>query len=135
MTATLPALPDGHGHGGDGYDWMDLAEDAGWSTLALWGNDGWDAGQWPYVIMSVCKQTGDDGTETFGFSTYVEGDTSTEMFATRLELWARISKECAWYWRAGQSDGPKDLPPEGDPLPIQYRVPCGFLDKNPDFTY
>lgn len=50
----LPALPNGHDHGGDGYDWMDLAQRTPWVVIPSWGRDGWDLGSWPYVQVLTC---------------------------------------------------------------------------------
>jgi hypothetical protein len=45
----LPPLP-GRGDG-DGYDWMDAVAATPWAVIPSWGREGWDAGQWPYVII------------------------------------------------------------------------------------
>ncbi|MDJ0315771.1 hypothetical protein [Arthrobacter antibioticus] len=39
--------------GWSGYDYMERANAQGWTALALWGKDGYDFGQWPYVIGFV----------------------------------------------------------------------------------
>lgn len=37
----------------DGYDDMDVAESEGWKAVSGWGRDGWDLGDWPYVVVST----------------------------------------------------------------------------------
>lgn len=41
----------------DGYGDMAVAEREGWTTLAGWGADGWDLGDWPYVVISTRTRT------------------------------------------------------------------------------
>jgi hypothetical protein len=79
--------------GGDGYDRMDIAEKAKWWAVASWGRDGWDLGQWPYVI--VYHRDG----ETFELATNVEGDADCYSFPTR-ELRDEATDHLAfWYWQ------------------------------------
>ncbi len=47
-----------HGLSSDGYDDMELAERQGWRTLANWGRDGWDLGEWPYVMIYTQETRG-----------------------------------------------------------------------------
>lgn len=37
----------------DGYSDMEAAAKEGWRPIAGWGADGWDLGDWPYVVISV----------------------------------------------------------------------------------
>ena len=37
----------------DGYSDMEVAATEGWRPLAGWGADGWDLGDWPYVVISL----------------------------------------------------------------------------------
>lgn len=37
----------------DGYSDMEVAATEGWRAIAGWGRDGWDLGDWPYVVISV----------------------------------------------------------------------------------
>jgi hypothetical protein len=46
----VPVLVDYHMN--DGYDWMDVIAEHGWAVIPSWGCDGWDLGQWPYVMVA-----------------------------------------------------------------------------------
>lgn len=35
----------------DGYSDMEAEEKRGWSAIPGWGRDGWDLGNWPYVVI------------------------------------------------------------------------------------
>lgn len=37
----------------DGYSDMEVAATEGWEPIAGWGADGWDLGDWPYVVISA----------------------------------------------------------------------------------
>lgn len=37
----------------DGYSDMEVASGEGWHAVSGWGRDGWDLGDWPYVVVSV----------------------------------------------------------------------------------
>lgn len=70
--------------GDDGYDWMGTANPKlGYREIANWGQDGWDLGSWPYVIISLSS----DGTTVLE---YCEGDLVFETFATREDAEAKI---------------------------------------------
>src|SRR5690242_19666271 len=47
----------------DGYSDMEVAAEDGWQAVAGWGRNGWDLGNWPYVVISVR-----DRVEVFGFA-------------------------------------------------------------------
>lgn len=40
----------------DGYSDMEVAAGEGWSAVSGWGRDGYDLGDWPYVVISVSGQ-------------------------------------------------------------------------------
>jgi hypothetical protein len=44
----LPDLPD---YAEEGYDWISRLSN-GWYAVPGWGKDGWDLGNWPYVIVA-----------------------------------------------------------------------------------
>lgn len=91
----------------DGYDWIDTMAGAGWTTISSWGRDGWDLGDWPYVVISV--KSDPDG-EGFGYCQRCEGDLDVRWFATRDELFAHIDTVAAWYWEH-LSNGPDNYDP------------------------
>jgi hypothetical protein len=45
----LPALPNPLA--GSGYDWMGQLANA-WHVVSAWGQDGWNLGNWPYVVVA-----------------------------------------------------------------------------------
>jgi hypothetical protein len=90
--------------------------------LTNWGNDGWDAGSWPYIIFAVAR-TRDGNGELFGYGTYVEGDTTTHWFRTQDACFDAVATEVFFHWESGQSDGPDNLPATAVGLPPEDRKP------------
>ena len=72
----LPELP---GYTGEGYEWMSQLGN-GWYAVPGWGQDGWDLGSWPYVIVCHCDGDTDEG-QPFGLVVYVESDVTMREFA------------------------------------------------------
>jgi hypothetical protein len=116
---------DAQGYSLDGYDWMDEAAHTGWYALANWGKDGWDAGSWPYVIITLAKGSDEEGP-FYGITTYCEGDLATTFYRSQLEQWKAITAWNHWNWVMGQSQGPKDLPADLENLDLEiYGRPFG----------
>lgn len=115
----LPPLPP-RGWG-DGWDWMDELEGTPWVQVPNWGLDGWDLGQWPYVVVVICSPG--SGAKAFGVGTYVEGDLTREAYATRAEMITRVDEIAAFYWRLSSS--PPEVPPVG-PLPEYLTGPFSW---------
>ena len=116
----VPPLPDGIGTGGDGYDWAD-ALTGGCYVVPGWGRDGWDLGDWPYVI--VCHY---DGAQVYAVATYTEGDLTCQAFTTRAERDQATDTIAAWQWRHGSPDGPDDLPDHNEELKPRHRGPFNW---------
>jgi hypothetical protein len=114
--SVLPPLPP-RGWG-DGWDWMDELGPTPWVPVPLWGRDGWDMGQWLYVIVCICSPG--SGAKAFGVATYVEGDLDRRGYTTREEWLADVDMTAAHYWRL--SDQPPHVPPVG-PLPVELTGP------------
>lgn len=89
---------------GDGYDWMEAAEQKGWFTPGSWGKSGWDLGGWPLVSFSWRKR--DDGL--WDAVQHVEGDLTFLEGATIEERDAWIDVNAVFHWLVGQSSGPVD---------------------------
>lgn len=118
----MPPPPD---HWGDGYEWMnDVAPTAGWHPCSGWGKDGWDAGSWPYVILTLAKGQ-DEAGPFFGITTYCEGDLSTSFYRKQSEQWKAITEWCRWNWEHGQSDGPTLTAEEVEADRERYGRPFG----------
>jgi len=109
-------------HMNDGWDWMDLIGQHGWAAVNVWGCDGWDVGQWPYVIVAATRATDNTG-ELFGVATYCEGDVKTTYYRTQARQWDAITEAAFESWKCGQATGPADLPLAAAELPSRYRIP------------
>ena len=119
----LPVLVNYHMN--DGYDWMDVISEHGWAVIASWGCDGWDLGQWPYVMVAGIR-TADGIGNLFGMATYCEGDVKTTFYRTKARFFDAISEQAFFHWKSGQADGPADLPLAAAELPSRYRIPCNL---------
>lgn len=118
----LPALPP-RGEG-DGYDWMGEAEAAGWVAIGGWGRDGWDLGDWPYVIILTCvaRVPCEEVTRNvYGVASYCEGDVERWAFDTHEERIWKLDELAHFYWRL-RWDSPPYAPPIG-PLPEELFGP------------
>jgi hypothetical protein len=116
----VPVLVDYHMN--DGYDWMDVIAEHGWSVLSGWGCDGWDLGQWPYVMVAAIR-TADTIGKLFGVATYCEGDVRCTFYRSNARQWEAITEQAFFHWKNGQADGPEDLPETAAELPVRYRRP------------
>jgi hypothetical protein len=115
-----PVLGDYHMNGG--YDWMELIGEHGWAVIPGWGCDGWDLGQWPYVMVAAIR-TADSIGNLFGVATYCEGDVATTYYRTQRAQWDAITEHAFFSWKNGQAHGPADLPEAAAELPSRCREP------------
>lgn len=76
----------------DGYGDMEVARTEGWREIAGWGADGWDLGDWPYVVISHR-----DGTGRHEMRQTVEGDTTVYVFETDEDRDAATDYLFLWY--------------------------------------
>ena len=121
----ITVLRDYHMNGG--YDWMELIEAEGWAVIPSWGCDGWDLGQWPYVMVAAIR-TADSIGNLFGVATYCEGDVETTYYRTKARQWDAITEQAFFHWKNGQAHGPDDLPEAATELPSRYRMPYTAQD-------
>ena len=84
----------------DGYSDMAAEEARGWHAVANWGRDGWDLGNWPYVIFYVRNRGG-----RYELLEIVEGDRTLGQFSTPEERERAINYLFLWY-AAGERWGP-----------------------------
>ena len=84
----------------DGYSDMEAEEKRGWSVQAGWGQDGWNLGDWPYVMFYFRER--DDSYELL---TIVEGDRTAWKFSSREDRDAAVDYLFLWY-AAGESWAP-----------------------------
>jgi hypothetical protein len=87
----------------DGYEDMGLAESQGWTTIANWGHDGWDLGEWPYVAIYTRVTSG-----KFEVQQIVEGDHDIYRFDNEDDQHAAIDYLFLWY-AAGRPWAPLDF--------------------------
>lgn len=87
---------------GDGYDFLDDASSRGWAGVSSWGADGWDLGDWPYVVHIV-KRDGD----RYALIVRCEGDLTGYIFDTRDAFDAHLDAAAAYWWNS-TGRGPTD---------------------------
>ena len=80
--------------GGDGYDVMVAAATEQWAAIPAWGRDGWDLGDWPYVIVYARRTP-----EAFELVYYVEGDVTAYAYETAEDRAAAIDELAFFHWR------------------------------------
>lgn len=115
---------DNDGYSITGYEWQEAAAETGWVTVPSWGKGGWDAGQWPYVMVAIAKGIDENGT-FFGMTTYCEGDLETTFYRTQAAHWEAVSRWCHWNWTNDQGQGPEGLPKDFDECGPEIRRPLG----------
>lgn len=81
----------------DGYSDMEVAAEEGWHAIAGWGRDGWDLGDWPYVVISVRCPVTEDGRGQYQVRQTVEGDSTIYNFDTNADQSAAIDYLFVWY--------------------------------------
>lgn len=112
--APLPDLGDiprpawGHAFG-DGWEWMEEGLRDGWHAEPIWGRYGWDLGTWPLVVVALYT---DEEHERYAVAHYVEGDVNIKRYRSRGALYVAVNGIAEYYWRSGESRGPRDLPKE-----------------------
>lgn len=110
----------------DGYDWVDLIKEHGWAAIPNWGADGWNLGQWPYVIVAATR-TADSTGNLFGVAIYRDGNVTCTYYRTEARQWDEITKHAHYWWKNGQAHGPADLPEDPAELPSRHRQPSTGL--------
>lgn len=89
---------------GDGYDWMDEAMRDGWRMVASWGRDGWDMGDWPYVVIGYRKLP----DATYVSIQRIEGDLQAWHHTNKDTLTAHLDGLARRWWKRN-GNGPGDL--------------------------
>ena len=84
---------------GDGYDRAEMVARIGWQSMASWGVNGWDLGDWPYVMVYRRTRTDDDGVTWYGLAVNVEGDTDLTEYRTEDDWRAKVQEVAEFYWR------------------------------------
>ena len=79
--------------GADGYDYIEVAFIYRWMALPSWGEEGFDLGQWPLVVIFTKNKP-----DCFQLAQTIEGDITQWHFPTQ-ELRDAAITELATYWR------------------------------------
>lgn len=95
----------------DGYEFMAVGATAGWRSVSAWGKDGWDLGDWPYVVVlfrdRVTKPStldNDPAEKVFERATYVEGDIVVEEYASDVDRETATDETALFYWKHNDAD-------------------------------
>ena len=127
MTTTLkrelPPLPAADGD--TGYDWIHALRGTEWWVVTNWGVDGWDLGNWPFVVVATCSVL---PTGPYGVAVYVEGDVAVRSYGSHAERITALDRIAEFYWRQDGGSGPDDLPDTG-PLRREHCGPHGSSVK------
>lgn len=118
MTDTVKPISTttGFDPSGDGYDYLQNLEATGkWVALGSWGLDGWDLGDWPYVVYLISRT--EDGVAV---RERCEGDLTTWTFPTPAEAFAYI--DSIWHGQV-----------QRDPSRFGFEAVPDDLDTNPRF--
>lgn len=97
------------GANGDGYDWMDHLHsnrfvNAKWTSLVSWGEDGWDMGSWPLVVISIANPSPD----IWMICSYCEGDLSVKVYATAAAWYDALDAVARFHWQHKEWFDPTD---------------------------
>lgn len=95
----------------DGYSDMEAESVHGWTPIAGWGVDGWDLGDWPYVVISTRHRGNDITPERWEVMQTVEGDRTVYSFDVAEDCRAAIDYLFLWYAIGRQAEALGD----GDP--------------------
>jgi len=86
----------------DGYDDMEVNGKKGWRALSGWGQDGWDLGNWPYVVISHGDKA--DGDGKYRLLSVCEGDHDVYAFDSPEDREAATDYLFIWYGLAKEYD-------------------------------
>lgn len=93
----------------DGYSDMAAEEKRGWRAQASWGQDGWNLGDWPYLVLYVREASGrfepHDEAGRWELLSICEGDRSLYRFVTQRDRFAALDYLFLWY-SAGEEWSP-----------------------------
>jgi Domain of unknown function (DUF3846) len=101
-----------------GYEVMSTAAQHGWHAVASWGEDGWNLGSWPLVVLFIRNRAG------WEVAHYVEGDVTAYSFPHQATRDTVIDSHAFWYWK--NADEPWVSAYERvEQLPARLRGPYG----------
>ena len=79
---------------GDGYNVIAFAEAQKWHAIPGWGKDGYDLGDWPYVIVFFRNRNAQ-----YDIAYYVEGDVTMYSAPTEEIRNAIVDEIAFFHWR------------------------------------
>lgn len=89
----------------DGYEFMGAGVRIGWTPMSGWGLDGWDLGDWPYVVVLFRDYVvAPSGVTLYQRAIYVEGDITIETFRTAESRQEATDETALFYWKAQGAD-------------------------------
>jgi len=97
-------LPQGFTHT-EGHDWAGkAARHPCFDLVSQHGLDGWDAGQWPLVVIATSDNRPEDPARPFGITTRAEGDLLEQRYRHRECRESALDQIVAFYWVAMGDD-------------------------------
>lgn len=125
----------------DGWEFMGVGQENGWHAVSGWGADGWDLGDWPYVVVlfrDVRRRVIATGVglnaqsyelvstaPAFERAIYCEGDITIEVFETVAARERATDETAFFYWRGldrrrrgwpGARPSPRPVQPQQEPV-------------------
>ena len=116
----------------DGYSDMEAEEGRGWTCLSGWGRDGYDLGDWPYVMIYL-RRYPDNGA--MGVMSICEGDRDVYYFTSASDALAAVDYLFIWYginrgydtWEALGVTSLEALDAGTLRVPVELRGPYGRM--------
>ena len=106
--------------GYDGYGIIEASRRWNWHVIAAWGQEGWNLGEWPYVIVFFQNRE-----QEYRLVLYVEGDITEYACPTR-DLRNAVCDEIAFfYWKHGGESWVKEYD-SAEQAPDELRGPYSF---------
>jgi hypothetical protein len=90
--AEIASYPRDYARSDDGYGDIEVARSEGWRPLSSWGADGWDLGEWPYVILCIRDHGAD-----YELLSICEGDHVVYAFMSEKDRSAALDYLFCWY--------------------------------------
>ena len=132
--ATVPA-PVEQPSGGMGFEWLEAVDaHPSWKLCPLWGDDGWDFGEWPlwgYALADVPARDFDLpdrplGARLYGLMEYVEGDVRCWWYSSEAARNLKAARLALFCWKhSGRGPGLEGLAGPVEDWPHSMLRPTG----------
>lgn len=129
----------------DGFERMDAGREHGWRPTPQWGRDGWDLGNWPYVVLyrrdpahehdprpgdtwcRWCNSELGEPSHTWEIACDVEGDHDRWAFPTKALRDEAMDYLFAWYAVSMSQEWAKGWDPEdASTIPEPFHGPFSW---------